>query len=230
MVDFQNSNLHLVSYSTPIRKNMTLEELRPHLHTLPEAPDWIPYRTSYYSETWGFCVAHSQFQKLADAKYEVLVDSTLEPGHLTYGELFIRGSTDEEVLISCHACHPSLANDNLSGVVVAADLARILLDGSQRYSYRFLWLPGTIGAITWLALNEESLPRIKHGLVMSCVGDPGKFTYKRSRCGTAEIDHAVEHVLRHSGYDFELIDFTPHGYDERQYCSPGINLPVGCFM
>jgi aminopeptidase-like protein len=197
---------------------------------LPDKPDWIPYRTSYYKETWGFCLTHRQWEALPDEEYEVFIDSRLEPGHLTLAELRIQGATEEEVLISCHSCHPSLCNDNLSGMVVGAKLAQLLGKVPLRYSYRFLWIPGTIGAITWLALNEAVIPWIKHGLVLSCVGDSGRFTYKRSRRGRAEIDRAVEHVLRSSGESFELLQFSPNGYDERQYCSPGVDLPVGCFM
>jgi aminopeptidase-like protein len=230
VVDFQKCNLHVVNYSVPVRQTMSLTELRPHLFTLPDAPDWIPYRTSYYRETWGFCLSHRTCEGMADGQYEVCIDSTLEPGRLTYGEYRIQGATDDEVLISSHSCHPSLCNDNLSGMVVAAKLAQCLTGLSLRHSYRFLWIPGTIGAITWLALNEALVPRIKHGLVLSCVGDGGHFTYKRSRHGNAEIDRAVEHVLSFSGEDFNLLEFTPYGYDERQFCSPGINLPVGCFM
>jgi len=230
VVDFQKNNLHVVNYSLPVRGKMRLADLRKHLFTLPENPDWIPYRTSYYKETWGFCLTQRQLEGLADEEYDVCIDASLEPGHLTYGEYRIQGANDDEVLISCHSCHPSLCNDNLSGMSVAAMLARRLTGLSLRYSYRFLWLPGTIGAITWLALNEDIRPRIKHGLVLSCVGDPGRFNYKRSRRGNAEIDRVVEHVLRRSAKDFVISDFTPYGYDERQYCSPGINLPVGCFM
>jgi aminopeptidase-like protein len=230
VVDFAKCNLHVVNYSVPVRRRIQLAELKEHLFSLPETPDWIPYRTSYYHETWGFCLAHRQLAALKDEEYELCIDSTLEPGHLTYGEFRIQGSTNDEVLISCHSCHPSLCNDNLSGMTVALKLAQHLINLPLRYSYRFLWIPGTIGAITWLARNEPVLPRIKHGLVLSCVGDPGLFTYKRSRIGNAEIDRVVEHVLRHCGNDFDVLDFTPYGYDERQYCSPGINLPVGCFM
>jgi aminopeptidase-like protein len=230
VVDFQKCNLHVVNYSIPIRRKACLSELREHLFTLPETPDWIPYRTSYYKESWGFCLSQRQCESLTDEEYEVCIDSTLKPGHLTYGEFRIQGATDDEVLISCHACHPSLCNDNLSGMVVAANLAQMLADTAPRYSYRFLWVPGTIGAITWLASNESVIPRVKHGLVLSCVGDTGPFTYKRSRRGHAEIDRAVEHVLRASREEFKVLDFSPQGYDERQYCSPGINLPVGCFM
>ena len=230
VVDFQRCNLHVLNYSVPVRRKMSLAELKPHLFTLPENPGWIPYRTSYYRETWGFCLSHRQLGQLEEGEYEVCIDSTLEPGSLTYGEYRIQGVSDEEVLISCHSCHPSLCNDNLSGMAIAVRLARLLEGVSLRYSYRFLWIPGTIGSITWLARNEPILPQIKHGLVLSCVGDAGPFTYKRSRRRDAEVDRAVEHVLSHSGHEFQVLDFTPYGYDERQYCSPGINLPVGCFM
>jgi aminopeptidase-like protein len=230
VVDFQRCNLHVLNYSVPVRQKMSLAELKPHLFTLPETPEWIPYRTSYYRESWGFCLSHRQLERMEEGEYEVCIDSTLEPGFLTYGQYRIQGATDEEVLFSCHACHPSLCNDNLSGMAIAARLAHLLNGVSLRHSYRFLWIPGTIGSITWLALNEAILPRIRHGLVLSCIGDAGGFTYKRSRRGDAEVDRTVEHVLLHSGRDFQALEFTPYGYDERQYCSPGINLPVGCFM
>jgi len=230
VVDFRTCNLHVLNYSVPVDRKMSLTELKANLFTLPDAPDWIPYRTSYYKETWGFCLSQRLLESLPDGEYKVRIDSTLEPGYLTYGEYRIQGASDEEVLISCHSCHPSLCNDNASGMATAARLAHLLGEVSLRYSYRFLWIPGTIGSITWLAQNEPVLPRIKNGLVLSCIGDPGPFTYKRSRRGDAEVDRAVEHVLRSSGHSFELLDFTPYGYDERQYCSPGINLPVGCFM
>ena len=230
VVDFQKSSLHVLNYSVPVNRTMSLAELRPHLFTIPESPDWIPYRTSYYQENWGFCLTQRQLDQLEEGTYHVYIDSTLRPGHLTYGEFRIQGETDEEVLISCHSCHPSLCNDNLSGMAIAARLAALLHGLPLRYSYRFLWVPGTIGPITWLALNEAIVPRIKHGLVLTCVGDSGNFTYKRSRRGSAEIDRAVEHVLARSQHEFRILDFVPHGYDERQYCSPGINLSVGCFM
>lgn len=228
VIDLQRSSLHVVSYSAPVRARMSLEELRPHLHTLPEYPDWIPYRTSYYQETWGFCLAHRDYLALADGEYEVRVDSSLTDGHLSYGEYVLPGRTSEEVLISCHTCHPSLANDNLSGIAVAVALAEQLQAvpaTSRRYTYRFVFAPGTIGAITWLARNEDGAGSIRHGLVLACLGDAGGFTYKRSRRGDAEIDRAVAHVLGHRGG--RVIDFAPYGYDERQYCSPGFNLPVG---
>jgi aminopeptidase-like protein len=230
LVDFRKSNLHVLNYSVPVKRIMSLAELQPHLFTIPEAPDWIPYRTAYYQENWGFCLTQRQLETLKDGRYEVCIDSTLRPGHLTYAEFRIQGQIDDEVLISCHSCHPSLCNDNLSGMAVAARLAALLSGLSLRYSYRFLWIPGTIGSITWLAQNEGILSRIKHGLVLSGVGDSGAFTYKRSRRGSAEIDRAVELILRQSGQKYSVMAFTPYGYDERQYCSPGINLPVGCFM
>jgi aminopeptidase-like protein len=228
VIDFRASNLHLVSYSVPVRATMPLAELKRHLHTLPEHPDWVPYRTSYYSEAWGFCASQRLVDSLPDGDYEVCVDTTLADGHLTYGEHLVPGETEEEVLVSCHVCHPSLANDNLSGIAVATRLAAMLGEARPRFTYRFLFVPGTIGSITWLARNEDRVRRIRHGLVLACVGDPGQLTYKRSRRGDAEVDRAVAHVLASSGRLHELQDFSPYGYDERQYCSPGFDLPVGC--
>ncbi|MBZ0296422.1 MAG: DUF4910 domain-containing protein [Anaerolineae bacterium] len=230
VIDFRQSNLHVLNYSVPVQQTMTLAELKPHLFSLPEYPDWIPYRTSYYKETWGFCLSHNQLMALPEDDYQVCIDSSLEAGSLTYAECFIQGQSDDEILISCHACHPSLCNDNLSGLALATFMAKALATVSTRYSYRFLFIPGTIGSITWLARNEGSLGRIKHGLVITCVGDPGNTTYKRSRRGEAEIDRAAENVLKNSGTEYEIVDFSPYGYDERQYCSPGFNLPVGGFM
>ncbi len=230
VVDFQDSNLHVLNYSTPVRAKMPLSELKLHLYTLPANPEWIPYRTSYYKEDWGFCLSHNQMLALEDGEYEVCIDSTLQDGHLTYGECFLPGRSADEVLISCHVCHPSLANDNLSGLTVATLLARILSGRDLHYSYRFLFIPGTIGAITWLAQNRADADRVRHGLVLTCIGDRGRFHYKKSRRGNAEIDRAVSHVLTHHSESPEFLDFTPYGYDERQYCSPGFNLPVGCLM
>jgi aminopeptidase-like protein len=230
LIDFQTSNLHVVNYSIPVKKRMSLAELRPHLFTLPNHPDWIPYRTSYYNENWGFCLSHNQLMELVDDEYEICIDSSLEPGFLTYGEYVLRGETRDEVLLSCHICHPSLCNDNLSGIALVTLLARHLNLISLRYSYRFLFIPSTIGSICWLSLNENKSCNIKHGLVIAGVGDPGKLTYKKTRQGDTEIDKATLHALKHSGQDFEVLDFYPYGYDERQFCSPGFNLPVGCFM
>ena len=230
IIDFRRHNLHVVNYSVPVHRKMSLAELRTHLHTLPDHPDWIPYRTSYYKENWGFCLSHNQLQTMSEDEYEVCIDSALENGSLTYGECYLPGESPAEVLISCHACHPSLCNDNLSGVAVATFLAKYLGGVRLRYSYRFLFIPGTIGAITWLSQNEDHVNVIQHGLVLTCVGDRGHITYKNSRRGDAEIDRAVAHVLKHSGRRYDIEDFSPYGYDERQYCSPGFNLPVGCFM
>ena len=230
VVDFRASNLHVVSYSTPISARMSLTALKEHVTTIPDQPGLVPYKTSYYREDWGFCLAHDTLLGLADGDYEVCIDSTLEDGHLTYGEHVVPGEREDEVLISTHVCHPSLANDNLSGIAVATFLARHLTRNPGRLTYRFVFVPGTIGAIAWLSENRSDVARIEHGLVLTGVGDPGRPTYKRSRRGASEIDRAVEHVLEHSGDDYEVVDFSPYGYDERQYCSPGFDLPVGCFM
>ena len=230
VVDFKANNLHIVSYSSPLKRKMTLEELTPHLFSLPDHPDWIPYRTSYYQENWGFCLSQKARESLTNGEYDVVIDSTLTGGSLTYGESYLPGETADEVLVSCHVCHPSLCNDNLSGIAVAVSLAQAMAVRKRRYSYRFLFIPGTIGSITWLARNEHIVSHIKHGLVLTGVGDAGEVTYKRSRQGQAEIDRVMTQVLKDSGDPHAIIDFFPYGYDERQYCSPGFDLPVGCFM
>lgn len=228
VIDFQRSNLHVLNYSTPMAARMPLAALKEHLFSLPDQPQSIPYRTSYYQENWGFCLAHADLEKLADGDYEVYIDSTLTDGALTYGELILPGASAETVLISCHCCHPALCNDNLSGMVVSTYLAKRLLAATdRRYTYRFLFIPGTIGSITWLALHEQAAAQIKHGLVVACVGDAGPLTYKKSRQGNAEIDRAVQHYLAQRGQPYTVLDFSPFGYDERQYCSPGFNLAVG---
>ncbi len=230
IVDFQKCNLHVVNYSIPVHSRMPLSELKKHIHTLPEHPDWIPYRTSYYKEDWGFCLSYAHAVSLPEGEYEVCIDSSLGDGHLSYGELLLPGTSNHEILISCHVCHPSLANDNLSGITVATRLAQLVAKTTHRYSYRFLFIPGTIGAITWLSRNPESSKRIRHGLVLTCIGDRNSFHYKKSRQENAEIDRAVAHVLKHSDPSAKLLPFSPYGYDERQFCSPGFNLPVGCLM
>jgi aminopeptidase-like protein len=228
VVDFQEHNLHVLNYSVPVQGKYSLEALRPHLFTLPDQPDLIPYRTSYYQENWGFCLSANRLAQMPEGEYEVCIDADLQPGHLTYGEYFVQGTSDEEVLVSCHICHPSLANDNLAGNAVSIFLARYLSSIETHFSYRFIFIPGTIGAITWLAMNEDTMGKIRHGLVATLLGDPAHFTYKKTRKGNAEIDRAVIHFLKQSGEEHTVIDFFPYGYDERQYNSPGINLDVGC--
>ncbi|WFP75888.1 DUF4910 domain-containing protein [Mesorhizobium sp. WSM4906] len=229
VVDFADSNLHVVSYSIPFKGTLTLDELRPYIHTLPEQPQLIPYRTAYYTPAWGFCMAHDRLAEMPDGLYRVEIDAELKDGSLTYGEYLHRGETEREFLLSAHICHPSLANDNCSGLALLATLARSLKARKTRYSYRFLFAPGTIGALAWLSRNEERVGLIDHGLVMSCVGDAAAPAYKRSRRGDAFIDRAMAHVLG-ARAGAKLIDFSPYGYDERQYCSPGFNLPVGMFQ
>ncbi len=229
LVDFADSNLHVVGYSLPVDAQVSREELAAHVHTLPGQPDLVPYRTGYYARDWGFCLSDRLWRQMREPAYRVRIDSTLAPGALSYGELFLPGESDQEVLVSVHVCHPSLADDNLSGIAVATALAMRQATRRRRLGYRFLFVPATIGAIAWLAANEARLERIAHGLVLTCVGDPGPFHYKRSRDGAA-VDTAVAHVLRHAGLAHALLPFSPYGYDERQYASPGYALPVGCFM
>lgn len=230
VIDFRSSNLHVTGYSVPVHARMGLAELKPRLYSLPDKPDVVPLRTSYFREDWGFSIAHRDLEKLAEGEYEVCIDSTLADGSLTYGECFLPGESSDEVLVSTHICHPSLCNDNLSGIALATELARALGDCRRRYSYRFLFIPAQIGSIVWLSRNEKNVGRIKHGLVLVAVGDAGDPSYKRSRRGNAEIDRAAVHVLRQQGLEARVRDFFPHGNDERQFCSPGFNLPVGSFM
>ncbi len=225
VVDFRRSNLHVLGYSVPVRTRLSLGELREHLFTHPENPDWIPFRTSYYEENWGFCLSRRQLEQLPEGEYEAVIESSLSDGSVTYAEASIGGEVADEVLFSTYVCHPSLCNDNLSGVVLTATLAKYLRPMPLRYSYRFLLGPGTIGPLCWLWKNEADLGRIRHGLVLSCAGDPGPLTYKQSRRGDAEIDLAAANVVREAGGS--TIPFEPWGGDERQFCSPGFDLPVG---
>ena len=227
VVDFNDHNLHVLNYSTPVRTKVSRKELGEHVFTLPDKPDLIPYKTSYYRENWGFCMSQRQWDAMTDGEYEAVIDSSLEAGSLTYGELFLPGDSDEEFLFSTHVCHPSLANDNLSGIVLLGKLAEILEEVDRRFSYRFLFVPGTIGSITWLAQNEANLGKIRFGLVTACVGDSGRFTYKKSRRENAETDRIVQYVLERGQKQYSLRSFSPYGYDERQYCSPAFDLPVG---
>lgn len=226
IVDFKKLNLHVLNYSAPVHETMELKDLAPHLYSIPEKPGLVPYRTSYYKENWGFCMSHDQLTSLQDGSYEVVVDSELANGSLTYGEYLIKGKTVDEVLISTHVCHPSLCNDNLSGIAVCTQLAKIVKELKPHFSYRFLFIPGTIGAITWLARNEDKIQNIRYGLVTSLLGLDSIFTYKRSRQPNTRINRIVEHVLSKIPGS-RTIDFIPYGYDERQFCSPGYNLPVG---
>jgi aminopeptidase-like protein len=228
VVDLRDHTLHLMSYSVPVDAVMTLDELKPHLHSIPDRPDWIPYRTSYYREAWGFCLTDRVLSGLKPGRYKVHIDSSLEPGSLTYGECVVRGTSAEEFLVFTHVCHPSLCNDNLTGIALASTLAAELRrHGPPHFTYRFVFAPGTIGSITWLARNEQELHRVRHGLVLGLLGDRGPLTYKRSRRGDTEIDRIAAHALGVVDPKARVIDFSPYGYDERQLCSPGFDLPVG---
>jgi len=230
IIDFKISNLHILQYSISIHKKIFLDELKNHLYTLEEYPNWIPYKTSYYQENWGFCMSYKQFQTLEDDEYEVFIDSTLENGSLTYGELFFKGEIEDEILFSTYICHPSMCNDNLSGVSLLTFLAKTLIDKKTKYSYRFLFIPETIGAISWLAKNENNVHKMKYGVVATCVGDSGQLTYKKTKQGNTLIDKIVEKILVDSRDSYEIVDFFPTGSDERQFSSPGFNIPVGSLV
>ncbi|MEA2252676.1 MAG: hypothetical protein QOJ82_1620 [Solirubrobacteraceae bacterium] len=233
VVSLRDSNLHVVGYSAPVHAHLDLEELQAHLHSLPDQPDAIPYRTSYYREAWGFCLGDRARRALRPGRYEVLIDSELTDGELELGELTIEGRSGEEVLFSTYCCHPSMANNELSGPVLCAHLAALVAARAERprCTYRFLFMPETIGAIAYLSRFGERLrAALAAGYVVTCVGDPGAFTYKCSRRGDALADRVAEHVLAHSGVPHTTLDFFPSGSDERQYCSPGFDLPVGSLM
>jgi aminopeptidase-like protein len=227
VVDFQEHNLHVVSYSEPVAAEMPLTELEERLHSLPDHPSWIPYRTSYYRRNWGFCLRHETRQSLRPGTYRVDIKSSLAPGSLTYGEFAIPGRVRDEVLFFTHVCHPSLANDNTSGMAVATALAHWVAGEPRRYSYRFVFAPGTIGSLSWLKQNETALGCIRAGLVLGLLGDPGALTYKMSRKGDTLTDVTARYVLSQIHPEGRTIPFSPYGYDERQLCSPGFNLPVG---
>lgn len=235
LVDFARNNLHVVGYSRAVDRLVSRSELRRHVHTLPAQPALVPYRTGYHADDWGFCLADRLWSTMTDDLYRVRIDSTCAPGSLSYGEFSVPGQTSEEVLLSIHCCHPSLANDNLSGLVVALEagrraLARQARGERRRRGLRILFLPATIGSITWLARNPDASARVVAGLVLACLGDPGGFHYKRSRRGAAQVDRVVARVLPDLGHPLVELPFTPMGYDERQYGSPGFDLPVGCLM
>jgi aminopeptidase-like protein len=226
VVDAADSPLYVLGYSIPVDAVVGLDELRDHVFTHANDPDLIPYRTSYWTEQWGFCMSRRQLESLEEGDYRVVVDATLEDGSLTSGEVNLRGATDAEFLLTTHVCHPALANDNLSGVVLLWALAKTLATQKLTHTFRLLWSPGTLGPLCWLARNLETLDRVEHGLVVSCVGDPGPLRYKRSRRGDAQIDRASSYVVARDPANI-VSDWRPTGGDERQFCSPGFDLPVG---
>jgi aminopeptidase-like protein len=230
---FKNNNLHVVNYSVPVNHELTLPELLPHLHTIPEIPEAIPYITSYYKENWGFCLDYNTLKSLPkEGTYRVFIDSTLKPGSLTYGQFYLPGKSQREILFSTYCCHPSMANNELSGPLATAFLAaEIAKIEDRQYSYRFLFAPETIGVIAFLHEWGETLKKnLAAGYVLTCVGDNGKLHYKKSRQSDALCDLAAEHVLKYSGKDYKVEPFSVGGSDERQFCSPGFNLPVGSLM
>jgi len=231
IVDFARHNLHVVNFSMPVRTKLSFDALKAHIHTLPDQPDLIPYRTCYHAEAWGFCMSHNALMEMKEDVYEVVIDSERRNGSLTFGEFVHHGETEEVFLLSAHLCHPSLANDNCSGLALLTALGQALMQRKTRFTYKLLFGPATFGALAWLKQNEEYLTHIKHGLVLSCVGDSGGPNYKRSRRGNAEIDRIMAQALEASDLGgAKLHDFWPYGYDERQFCSPGFNLPVGMFQ
>ncbi len=232
IVDFKKNNLHVLGYSEPFEGKVKLEELKNHIYTLSDQPDLIPYITSYYQRRWGFCLSEDQFKTLKNGMYEIKIDSTLEPGNLTYADLIIKGKSKKEILISTYICHPSLANNELSGPVISTFLAKYLLENNDNYySYRFVFAPETIGTITYLSKHLEDLKRnVIAGYVLTCIGDSGPFSYLQSRKENTLVDRVTMHVLKHTEKEYKLYDYLARGSDERQYCSPGIDLPVGSLM
>lgn len=227
IIDASIHSLSILNYSIPFHGRLPLSQLQEHLFSLPNQPDLIPYRTSYYKEQWGFCLPDRIRQQLPDGMYTVAIDTTLAPGSLTYGELYLPGQSRRELIFSAHICHPSLANDNLSGIAVCSFLAKHLMQTNRQLSYRFLFMPGTIGALCWLARNRDALANVRHGLIVANVGDAGSFHYKQSRTAGADIDRIVPLVCKELGIPVTVRPFSPYGYDERQFCSPGFDLPFG---
>ncbi len=231
IIDFDKNNLHLVGYSQPFEGSMGLEELNKHLYSLPEQPDVIPYITSYYEKRWGFCLSHTQREQLTEQTYTVKVDTTLAAGSMTMGELIIPGKSEKQILLSTYICHPSMANNELSGPVLATYLARRLMKRDNYYTYRFVFVPETIGAITYLSRHRDLLrEQVIAGYVMTCVGDPGPYSYLESRLGNTLVDRVTAHVFKHMQHETKWYSWRERGSDERQYCWPGIDLPVGALM
>ena len=234
IVDIEDNNLHILGYSEPFHGILSFAELRPHLYTLPEQPDLIPYLTSYYERRWGFCLSHKQFLTLdQNEKYEVFIDSSLDiNGSMTLGEAVIKGVSESEVIFSTYICHPSMANNELSGPLVSAFLFQRLKERKKpKYTYRFIFAPETIGSIYSLFLNGNHWKNtLKAGFIINCIGDNGRFTYKKSRIGNSLPDRVALSILSQTENEYNVFDFFPGGSDERQYCSPGFNLPVGSLM
>lgn len=230
---FKQNNLHLINYSIPVNKKMTLEELKPHLHTLPSKPDAIPYLTTYYKETWGFCLTQKQYEQLPqEGTYHVVIESALTNGALTYGQCILKGSSDEEILFSSYLCHPSMANNELSGPLALAFLYQELSKTEQRYyTYRFVLAPETIGIVAFLAQHGQAVKsKIKAGYVLTCCGDAGKITYQLSKRTDTIADSMMQHFLQTKYVNSTVRDFRVGGSDERQFCSPGYNFPMGTIM
>ena len=231
IIDFNDCNLHVMGYSVPVRQTISREELLDHIFTQPEQPEWIPYVTSYYKERWGFCMSDRQKQALTDAEYEVCIDSTLEDGYLTYGELVLPGETDDEIFFSTYLCHPSMANNELSGPCVQTEVIKYLKSLShRRYTYRFVFIPETIGSIAYLSRNLEVLQQhVKAGFVLSCVGDNRTYSMVSTKYEDTLADRVLNNVLKFHYPDYLRYSFMKRASDERQYGSAGVDLPVCAF-
>ncbi len=230
--DFSKNNLHLVGYSIPFEGSVTLSELKKHLYTLPDQPNAIPYITSYYKERWGFCMTQNQFDSLEDGEYKVQINSTLIDGALNYGELLIKGKSDKEIFLSTYICHPSMANNELSGTTVVTFLAKWLQEiNKPEYSYRIIFIPETIGSITYLSRNYIYMKKkIFAGFNVSCVGDDRAYSFLPSRDGNTISDLIAKHVLKWTDANFIKYSWLDRGSDERQYCAPGIDLPIASIL